>query len=96
MKEVGVDGDGDPGAARGDEDSEDELGESEDEDEDELDTQDGAEDGHVGDVGEDPTRATNPEIGVSFGDGGAFDTSTLKDALGNDVQSSKIQVNGKT
>ena len=94
MKEVGVDGDGDPGATRGDEDSEDELGEGEDEDE--LETEEGAEDGHVGDVGEDPTRTTSSEIGVSFGDGGAFDTSTLKNALGNDVQSSKIQVNGKT
>jgi RIO kinase 2 len=94
MKEVGVDGDGDPGAARGDEDSEDELGEGEDEDE--LETEEGAEDGHVRDVGEDPTRTTSSKIGASFADGGAFDTSTLKDALGNDVQSSKIQVNDKT
>jgi RIO kinase 2 len=94
MKEVGVDGDGDPRAARGDEESEDDLGE--DEDGDELQNQNMNEDEDLVDMGEDLTRTKSFEIQSSSGDGAAFDTSALKDALGNDVESSTIGVNNKT
>ncbi|KAL2070783.1 hypothetical protein VTL71DRAFT_13809 [Oculimacula yallundae] len=86
MKEVGVDGDGDPNAARGDEESSDE--------------EYGQEDGEEPDVVEDGlvTQAGTETPASSQADqaGDDFVSTGLKDKLGNDILVSKLSIKDGT
>ncbi|KAH6723152.1 RIO1 family-domain-containing protein [Leptodontidium sp. MPI-SDFR-AT-0119] len=86
MKEVGVDGDGDPNAARGDEES--------------SENEDGEESGDEADVAEDGQNAQNSldttVPGASSQDGASYESTGLKDSLGNDILISKLEIKDGT
>ena len=87
MKEVGVDGDGDPNALRGDEESE----EDEDEDEEgEGEEEDGNEER---DAQVDDSRHKHAS---QFEENNKFGLDTVKDSLGNDIPISSLQIDEKT
>ncbi|PVH82133.1 kinase-like protein [Cadophora sp. DSE1049] len=86
MKEVGVDGDGDPNAARGDE----ELSDGED----------GEESGEDTDVVEDGQEVQNDrktkEPSQPSQDASNYESTGLKDSLGNDILISKLEIKDGT
>jgi len=86
MKEVGVDGDGDPNAARGDEDpSDDEDGEESEEDTGVL------EDDKVVQIDPEISRSSQPSE-----DPTKYESTGLKDSLGNDIMVSKLEIKDET